>query len=58
MVRGAVVPLPEPGAAPNNEDIMSPNGLAFAVRGGVISKYSVPNSSNTYEIPCQISRAD
>ena len=46
-MRGAVLLTPEPGAPPNNEDIMSPNGFAFAVRGGERSKYSVPSSSNT-----------
>lgn len=47
MVRGAVVPTAEPGAPPNNEDIMSPNGFAIDVRGGETSKYSVPSSFNT-----------
>jgi hypothetical protein len=40
---------PEPGGPPNKEDITSPNGFAFAVRGGGISKYSVANSFSTYD---------
>jgi hypothetical protein len=58
MVRGAVALTPEPGGPPNNEDIMSPNGFAFAERGGERSKYKVPNSSNTYEFRVNISRVD
>src|SRR6266404_4954932 len=52
MVRGAAA-LAEPGVPPKNEDIISPNGFWFAVRGVGRSKYSVPSSSNTYEIPRQ-----
>jgi hypothetical protein len=40
---------PDPGVPPNNEDMISPNGLTFPERGGGISKYSVANSFNTYD---------
>jgi hypothetical protein len=40
---------PDPGGPPNNEDIISPNGLTFPVRGGGISKYNVANSFKTYD---------
>jgi hypothetical protein len=49
IVRGGAVSVPEPGGPPNNEDITSPNGFAFAVRGGGMSKYSVASSFSTYD---------
>lgn len=59
IVRGCAGAGPDPGGPPNNEDMISPNGLTFAVRGEDISKYSVANSfkicdpefSSLYESP-------
>lgn len=46
-MRGCAEAEPEPGGPPNKEDITSPNGFAFVVRGRGISKYSIANSWST-----------
>lgn len=48
-LRVGAEPAP-PGAPPNRDDMISPNGLAACVRGGGMAKYTVAISFKACEI--------